>query len=94
MPDTAPPAPITTAFWTPNVREQVVATVLDAARPASTAEGRLIAVTDKDRLEAATGAAWVRVAHWTTSGRTGCILRRVANQSIANTTDTASRGAD
>lgn len=79
---------VTTSFQNTNWTDQVVSTVLAAGKPTGT-EGQLIAVTNQDRLEVYSGTAWVRVAHWSSAGRTGAVLRRAAVQSIANTTDTA-----
>lgn len=78
---------ITSAFLNTNYRDQVVSTVLNAGKPAGT-EGQVVAVTDKDRLEIYSGTAWVRGPAWSSSGRTGITISRVANQSIANVTDT------
>lgn len=72
--------------WGNAVRDQGVQTTTSGARPATPAEGMVIYETDTDRVMVYDGSAWVRVAAGTTSGRTGCTLRRSANQSI--TTDT------
>jgi hypothetical protein len=87
MPYTAPPAPVTTTWWNANVKDQVISTVTSATRPAGT-EGQVIYETDTDRVLMHDGAAWVRIAHGSASGRTGCRLRRAANQSITTATDT------
>jgi hypothetical protein len=48
-------------------------------------ESDICYLRDTDRYEAYTGAAWVRINAWTTTtGRTGVILRRVANQSFTS----------
>ena len=79
---------ITSSFLNTNYRDQVVSTVLAAGKPTGT-EGQVIAVTDADRLEAYSGSAWVRLGPaWSSSGRTGCVLTRTANQSISSGTGT------
>lgn len=88
VPDVTSNQALTSSWLDTNYSNQVVSTVLAAGKPAGT-EGQVIAVTDTDRLEIYTGSAWSRVRHYSSAGRTGCTIRRVATQSIANTTDTA-----
>lgn len=88
-----PYTPLTTnqspssGYLNTNVIDQVVSTVLATGKPTGT-EGQLIAVTNQDRLEVYSGSAWVRVAGWSSAGRTGTVLRRAATQSITTATDT------
>lgn len=74
--------------WGNAVRDQGVQTTTSGARPATPAKGMVIYETDTDRVMVYDGSAWVRVAAGTTSGRTGCTLRRAANQSISTDTRT------
>jgi len=79
---------LTSSYMNTNWSDQVVSTVLSSGKPAGT-EGQVIAVTNQDRIEVYSGSAWVRLGGWSSSGRTGTVLRRAATQSISNTTDTA-----
>lgn len=74
--------------WGNSIRDQGVQTTTSGARPSVPAEGMVIYETDTDRLMVYSGTAWVRIAQGTTSGRTGCRLRRAANQSISTNTKT------
>jgi hypothetical protein len=69
------------------LRVPVVCT--SSTRPGSPSEGDLIYETDTDRLLVYSGSAWVRASNSTSAGRTGCTLRRAANQSAANATFTS-----
>lgn len=71
-----------------DVLSQVVYVCTAATHPTGS-EGRVIYETDTDRLLVYSGSAWVRISASSTAGRTGCVLRRAATQSISNTTDTA-----
>ena len=66
--------------------KQTIAQVTSVTRPASPAEGQTVAESDTDRITGFDGTAWQRLAHWSATGRTGTRLRRVANQSIPNST--------
>lgn len=88
MPDTAPPAPMTTAFWTPNVRQQVVPQLTAASLPAAGTEGRVYAVTDRDRLEIDTGSVILPGPNWGAAGRVGFSVTRAAALSIPTGTGT------
>lgn len=72
----------TSSFHDTYVRQQVVAQVTSGTRPTGV-EGRLITESDSDRLMAYSGSAWVRVGNYSSSGRTGFNLGRVASQSIS-----------
>jgi hypothetical protein len=72
----------TSSFHDTYVRQQVVAQVTSGTRPTGV-EGRLITESDSDRLMAYSGSAWVRVGNYSSSGRTGFNLSRVALQSIS-----------
>lgn len=72
----------TSSFHDTYVRQQVVAQVTSGTRPTGV-EGRLITETDTDRLLAYSGSTWVRVGNYSSSGRTGFFVSRVATQSIA-----------
>jgi hypothetical protein len=74
--------------WGNAVRDATVQVTTSGARPTVPAEGMVIYETDTDRLMAYTGSAWVRVSHAATGGRTGCTVRRNANQSISTDTRT------
>ena len=87
IPDATTNQAVTASWIDTNLSNQVVATVLAAGKPAGT-EGQVIAVTDTDRLECYDSGGWNRFSHWSSAGRTSCRLRRAANQSINNTTDT------
>lgn len=70
--------------WANAIRDASVMQVTAAERASITAvEGQLCYVTDEDRFYVYNGSAWVRVG-WgsTTTGRTGCAVKRTANQSI------------
>lgn len=71
----------TSSFHDTYVRQQVVAQVTSGTRPTGV-EGRLITESDTDRLLAYSGSAWVRLNNYSSSGRTGFSLARVATQSI------------
>ena len=88
MPDTSPPNPATSVWETANRRNQVVAQLASGSLPAAATEGRVFAVTDRDRLEIDTGSALIPGPAWGTAGRVGVNLSRVANQSIATGTGT------
>lgn len=88
MPDAAPPAPVTTAWWTANGRQQVVAQLASGSLPAAATAGRMFAVTDRDRYEFDTGSALVPGPPWGSAGRVGFQVSRVANQSIPTGTGT------
>jgi hypothetical protein len=60
-----------------------------STRPGSPTEGMAIYETDTDRLLTYDGAAWVRIAHASVAGRTGCRLRRAAAQSIPDSSATS-----
>lgn len=49
-------------------------------------EGEQYVDTTNDRLSVYSGSAWVRTGHYSTTGRTGFALRRVATQSVATNT--------
>lgn len=87
MPYTAPPSPVTTSFWNANVKDQVVSSVLAAAKPTGT-EGQVIAVTDADRLEIYSGSVWLPAEPWSSSGRVGVSLTDATNRSIPTGTST------
>jgi hypothetical protein len=75
-----------TATWGNAIRDASVMQVTAAERASITAvEGQLVYVSDEDRFYVYNGSAWVRVG-WgaTTTGRTGCAVKRTANQSIAS----------
>lgn len=57
MPYTAPPAPLSSAFWTANVKDQVITTTTSGARPAGT-EGQVIYETDTDLFQVYNGG-WI-----------------------------------
>ena len=88
MPDAAPPAPVTTSHWTSNVRQQVVAQLASGSLPAAATEGRMFAVTDRDRYEFDTGTVLLPGPNWGSAGRVGFSVSRVANQSIPTGTGT------
>lgn len=88
MPDTAPPDPITSTYWTANVRQQVVAQLANASLPAAATEGRVYADTTYDRLVFDTGAALVPGPAWSTAGRVGWSLTDSTNRSIPSGTGT------
>lgn len=56
--------------------------------PTNGVEGRHVVRRDQDRVYVDTGSAYVRTGWYSTTGRTGCTLRRAANQSITNATPT------
>ena len=70
--------------WGNAIRDQGVQTTTSGARPGTPAEGMLIYETDTDRLLVYSGTAWVRVGQGTTSGRTGCTIRKTGNTSVGN----------
>lgn len=72
--------------WANSIRDASVMQVTAAERASIVAvEGQLCYVSDEDRFYVYNGSAWVRVG-WgsTTTGRTGCAVKRTANQSIAS----------
>jgi len=80
-----------TATWGNAIRDASVMQVTAAERASITAvEGQLVYVSDEDRFYVYNGSAWVRVG-WgaTTTGRTGCAVKRTANQSIASSSNRA-----
>lgn len=92
MPDAAAPTdptPLGASFWDAYVRKQVVAQLPFASLPAAATEGRMFADTTNDRMLIDTGSAFVRGAAWSSAGRTGLSISRVANQSIGTASDTA-----
>ena len=91
MPDAAAPTSPTamgTTFWEAYVRKQVIAQVTAAAQPAAATEGRLTAVTDRDRLEIDTGSVWLPGPNWGSAGRVGFRLTDATNRSIPTGTGT------
>lgn len=88
MPDAAPPDPITEAWWTANVRQQAISQLAAASLPAAATEGRVYAVTDRDRLEIDTGTVLLPGPNWGTAGRVGFSLTDATNRSIPNGTGT------
>jgi len=70
-------------------KDDLIRIVTSGTRPADQYEGQLIYETDTDRFVGFDGAAWARTTWLTATGRTGWRGRRVANQSISNTTETA-----
>lgn len=78
---------VTADFMNVNWRNQTIATVTDAGKPAGT-EGQAVAVTDKDRLEVYSGSTWWPGPAWSATGRIGCTISRVATQAISTATDT------
>lgn len=88
MPNAAPPSPVTTAWWTANGQQQVVAQLASGSLPAAATEGRMYAVTDRDRYEFDTGSALVPGPAWGSAGRVGWSVSRAANQSISTGTGT------
>lgn len=88
MPDAAPPSPVTTAWWTANGRQQVVAQLTAGGLPAAATEGRMFAVTDRDRYEFDTGSVLLPGPNWSASGRVGFSISRAATQSIPTGTGT------
>ena len=88
MPDAAPPSPVTTAWYTANVRQQVIPQLTAGGLPAAATEGRMFAVTDRDRYEFDTGSVLLPGPNWSASGRVGFNISRVATQSIPTGTAT------
>jgi hypothetical protein len=88
MPNAAPPSPVTTAWWTANGQQQVVAQLATGSIPAAATPGRMYADTTLTRYVYDTGSALVPGAPWTSSGRVGVSLARLATQSIATGTST------
>lgn len=88
MPDAPPPAPLTTAWWTANGRQQVITQLSAASLPAAATEGRVYAVTDRDRLEIDTGTVLLPGPAWGTAGRVGFALSDATNRSIPTGTGT------
>ena len=88
MPDAPPPSPATTSWHTANVRQQVVAQLASGSLPAAATEGRMFAVTDRDRYEFDTGTVLLPGPNWGSAGRVGFSVSRVANQSIPTGTGT------
>lgn len=84
MPDAALPddSVLTEAFWTPNVRQQVVTQCTSITRPAHVA-GRLISETDTGLVMRSDGAHWVPV----TIGM-ACLLTKSVGQTVTTATDT------
>ena len=74
--------------WGNAIRDQGVQVTTSGARPGTPAEGMVIYETDTDRLLVYSGSAWIRFGNSATGGRTGCTIRRSANQSIATDTRT------
>lgn len=70
--------------WGNSIRDQGVQTTTSGARPGTPAEGMVIYETDTDRLMIYSGTAWVRIGQGTTSGRTGCTVRKTGNTSVGN----------
>lgn len=66
--------------------EQAVIACTSGTRPSSPNEGMVIYETDTDRVLIYDGSAWIRTGWSTSAGRTGCALRRAANQSISTGT--------
>jgi len=88
MPDAAPPAPVTTAHYTANIRNQMITTLASNSLPAAGTEGRVYAVTDRDRLEIDTGTVLTPGPSWGAAGRVGFSVTRAASQSIPTGTGT------
>jgi hypothetical protein len=70
--------------WGNAIRSQGVQTTTSGARPSPASEGMLIYETDSDRFMVYDGSSWVRVGNSTTSGRTGCTIRKTGNTSVGN----------
>jgi len=71
--------------WANAIRDASVMQMTAAERASVVpVEGQLVYVSDEDRFYVYDGSGWVRVG-WgaTTTGRTGCAVKRTANQSIA-----------
>lgn len=83
---------ITAAWANASVRDQVVTPFADSSARSSAIgspiEGMLTHLTGTDRFEGYNGSTWERVGWTTTTGRTGGIWSRAANQSINNITVT------
>ena len=75
--------------WGNSIRNATVQVTTSGARPAAPAEGMVIYETDTDRLLAYDGSAWQRVGWGASGGRTGCTIRRNANQSVNSDSRTA-----
>lgn len=71
-------------YW----QEQVNTITTSGSEPGSPGEGWEAHLTNKDYAVVYDGSAWQRVFHWAAGGRTGCRLRRVATQAIADTATT------
>lgn len=79
---------LTSANYDTYLREQVVTTCLSGGRPTGK-EGRIITETDTDRIVCYDGSSWVRIGGYSSTGRTGCTLARIASQTINTGTWTA-----
>lgn len=88
MPDAAPPGPITEAFWTPNVRKQVIAQLATVSIPAAATEGRVYADTTLDRLVFDSGTAKIPGPAWSSAGRIGWSVTDATPRSIPTGTGT------
>lgn len=88
MPDAALPSPATESHYDANVKQQVIAQLASGSLPAAATEGRVFAVTNRDRLEIDTGTIILPSVPWTSSGRVGFRLTDATNRSIPNGTST------
>jgi len=70
--------------WGNSVRSATVQVTTSGARPSPASEGMLIYETDTDRFMVYDATGWVRVGSSTTSGRTGCTIRKTGNTSVGN----------
>lgn len=83
MPDDALPDPATEDHYNNNVRQQVVAQLASGSITAAT-EGRMYAVTNRDRYEFDTGSVMLPGPPWGTAGRVGFEISDATNRSIPN----------
>lgn len=83
---------ITASWANASVRDQVVTpfATTSARDSAITApvDGMVCYITGEDRFYSYDGSTWTRTAWNSSTGRTQVLLRRVANQSVSNTTVT------
>ena len=75
---------LTSANYDTYLRQQVVTQCTSGTRPTGV-EGRIIAETDTDRVLVYDGAAWVRIGAFSSGGRTGVNLARIATSQTINT---------
>lgn len=68
--------------WANAIRDQTVQVTTSGSMPGTPAEGMVVAVTNRDRLELYSGSAWVPGPNWSSTGRVGGRWRRTSGQSI------------